>query len=312
MTAAEVRGFWRSAGLAARIAGERSDLWIPGALASVAFLGWLPFVGAVVPLPNAADLAFFGADLYTSSRWPLNGVQLVAGTLLLLTAASVLVALGEAALLRRLAPNRPSRSLGDDTARLWLIHLIAALPAIAAAAVLVFAIAAVAPGEYQSPDIGGTLEVRIARDIAPFAALLVVAIVAGQVIGTAATRHAARPAEIGIAHALGAALGDIRRDAGRLIGLAITTLLAYAVALLLAFALLRVLWSPIELQLPRGQLGGPQTLLLLVGFVAIWLCLLVGIGALHVWASAWWTLQFERTVPEQAEGTPSVEGIGQA
>jgi hypothetical protein len=307
-----VRGFWRSSALAARIAGERSDLWIPGALASVAFLGWLPFVGAVVPLPNAADLAFFGADLYTSSRWPVNAVQLVAGTLLVLTAASLLVALGEAALLRRLARNRPVRSLGDDTARVWLVQLVAALPAIAAAAVLVFAVAAVAPGEYQSPDIGGSLEVRIARDIAPFVAVLLLAIVAGQVLGGTATQRAASPADVGIGDALSAAVGDIRRDARRLIGLAVVTLLAYAIALLLAFALLRVLWSPIELQLARGQLGGPQTLLLLVGFVAIWLCLLVGIGALHAWASAWWTLELERTALEQAEGTPSVEGIGQA
>ena len=34
-----------------------------------------------------------------------------------------------------------------------------------------------------------------------------------------------------------------------------------------------------------------HTLLLLVGFVAIWLCLLLGAGALHAWASAWWSLE---------------------
>ena len=58
-----MRGFWRSAGLAARIAGERSDLWIPGALASVAFLGWLPFVGAVVPLRAVSIEEGLGMDV---------------------------------------------------------------------------------------------------------------------------------------------------------------------------------------------------------------------------------------------------------
>ena len=78
------------------------------------------------------------------------------------------------------------------------------------------------------------------------------------------------------------------------------------------YLLLRILWSPVSLQLGEGQLGGPQTLLLLVGFVAIWLCLLVGIGALHVWASAWWTLALEPELPERTEPARSVEGVGQA
>jgi hypothetical protein len=60
------------------------------------------------------------------------------------------------------------------------------------------------------------------------------------------------------------------------------------VFLVLSAALLRVLWSPIGLQLDVGQID-PGTALLLVGFVAIWLCLLLGGGALHAWGSLTWT-----------------------
>jgi len=41
--------------------------------------------------------------------------------------------------------------------------------------------------------------------------------------------------------------------------------------------------------------------LLLVGFVAIWLCLVAAGGALHGWAATWWSLELEETV------TPTVE-----
>ncbi len=304
-----MRGSLRAALTAARIAGDRSDLWIPGALASLAFLAWLPFVLAVVPLPSAADLAFFGADLYTSSRWPLNAVVLLGGLALLVLAASVLVALGEATLLRRLWLDVPARPLRDDTASLWLVQLVAALPALAAAGVLLFGLAAVAPGEYQSPDIGGPLEIRILRDIAPFLVLLLIATLVGQALGAAATRRAM---QLPAVDALSAGLRDLRHGTLRLAGVALVTLLVYGIALGSAFGLLRVLWSPIALQLQGGHLGGPQTLLLLVGFVAIWLCLLVGAGALHAWASAWWTIELERGRRQPAEPASGVEGIGRA
>ena len=63
------------------------------------------------------------------------------------------------------------------------------------------------------------------------------------------------------------------------------------VALALATALLRVLWAPIRVELAAGQLVSPQALLLLVGFVAVWLALVLAFGALHAWVSAWWSLE---------------------
>jgi len=44
------------------------------------------------------------------------------------------------------------------------------------------------------------------------------------------------------------------------------------------------------IELAAGQLLSPPALLLLVGFVAIWLALLLLFGALHAWTSTWWSL----------------------
>ncbi len=307
-------GWLQRGAAAARIGGDRSDLWIPGALASLVFLGWSPFVLAVMPLPGAADLAFFGADLYSSSRWPANALALGAGVMLLLLAASLLIALAETTLLRRLRRLRglpAQRPLPDDALRLWGVQLLAALPAAAAAGAVLIGLAAVAPAEYQSPDIGGTLTVRIVRDLLPFLALLGVAVIVGQTFGAAATHRAVGHGEP-VAASLSGALRDLVGAPLCLFMTALVTLLAHGVGLLLATVLLRVLWSPIRLQLTRGQLGGPQTLLLLVGFVAIWLCLLIGAGALHAWASAWWALELEPRPGRDVEPSSAVEEIGQA
>ena len=289
------------AGAAARIGLERPELWIPGALASLLIAGWSPFVVAVVPLPGAADLAFFGADLYSSSRWPANLLALVAGLLLVLLAASLLVSLAESALLRRLRTLgglETLRPLADEARRLWGAQLVAALPAMAAATAVLIGLAAVAPAEYQSPDIGGTLAVRITRDLLPELALLALAVIVGQTLGAAATHRAVGSREP-VAASLWAAPRTVVHAPLRLLATAVVSLLVQGAALLLATLLLATLWSPIRLQLASGQLGGAPTLLLLVGFVAIWLCLLVGGGALHAWASAWWSLELELDSPRR-------------
>jgi uncharacterized RDD family membrane protein YckC len=56
-------------------------------------------------------------------------------------------------------------------------------------------------------------------------------------------------------------------------------------------ALLRVLWAPISVDLAAGHLVSAQILLLLVGFVAIWLALVLAFGALHAWVSTLWSLE---------------------
>ena len=153
--------------IAARIAADRVELWVPGALAAVAFAGWIPFVLAIATLPSVGDLGFFGASIAISPTFPWNVIALAAATALALVAASVSVAAGEAALQRGVdraieRPDRP-RSLDDEAARLWLVQVVAALPAVATLVASALAISAVAQGEYQSPDIGGPFVVRVAR-----------------------------------------------------------------------------------------------------------------------------------------------------
>ena len=63
---------------------------------------------------------------------------------------------------------------------------------------------------------------------------------------------------------------------------------AKMVYLVVAAMLLRVLWDPIGARLASDGMG-PSSLLLLVGFVAIWLCLVLGGGALHAWGSVSWS-----------------------
>jgi hypothetical protein len=52
--------------------------------------------------------------------------------------------------------------------------------------------------------------------------------------------------------------------------------------------LLRVLWAPIADRLVVAGIDA-AVLLLLVGFVAIWLCLVLAGGALHAWGALSWT-----------------------
>ncbi|MDP9467303.1 MAG: hypothetical protein M3P32_00970, partial [Chloroflexota bacterium] len=54
-------GWFRNAGAAASLAGDRPDLWLPGSLGSLCYLAWLPLVLTVAALPKASDLAFLGA-----------------------------------------------------------------------------------------------------------------------------------------------------------------------------------------------------------------------------------------------------------
>jgi hypothetical protein len=282
-----LRSTLRNAEAAAVEAGDDSRRWLPGALAALAFLGWLPFVLAVVPLPSAGDLAFLGANLYTR---PLTAVGLALAVVTLIALAGLLAALGAIVVLRQEAVVAPARST-PLLARVWAAQLLSSIPLLAAAVACIAALAVVAPAEYQSPDIGGPVEWRIARDLAPLIVLLVVAVLLGQLFGAAATRRLAGGASL--RHAALDALRDLRQRPLRAVAVAVLTMLVQLIGLGASFALLRILWAPIRLQLANGLISSPPTILLLVGFVAIWLCLLIAAGVVFAWASAWWTKELE-------------------
>jgi len=70
---------------------------------------------------------------------------------------------------------------------------------------------------------------------------------------------------------------------------AILAFLAQLVFLGFGALLLGVLWVPIGARLAGGGEIDIAIGLLLVGFVAVWLCLVLAGGALHAWSAATWS-----------------------
>lgn len=291
-------GSIRRAAVAAGIVSEHAELWVPGSLSALSFLGWLPFLLAVVTLPSVGDLGFFVSAVALSPSFPINAALLAGAVGLTAVGASVLAAMGEAILLRSVnllqGLHPGGRSLDEDAARLWLIQLVAALPGLAAAIALLVAAASAAPGEYQSPDLnGGPFLLRLARDVWPFLVALVLAVLTGQAFGAAAQRASINAPDGRLASAIWAGLRGLGREPIRRIAIAAATDLALTGWLVATWALLRVLWTPIGRALGTGTLLSPTTGLLLIGFVAIWLCLVAAGGAMHAWSSTWWSLEVD-------------------
>jgi len=275
-----MRGWARTVATAAVHVADRPSLWLPGGLAWVLTVGWLVLLIGVARTPTIAELTFFGAGFYTSGAWPWNLVAVTGGTGLALASALALVAVAEATLLRG------TRANAEGAGRVMLLSVLCALPVLGAVAALAVGFGAVAQAEFNSPQDGGGPLARIVLRLLPLVIVALLAVVAGAAIHAAAARRAVRGRSI---------LGSLR-DAPVLLARAGTAALAQAVALnamRLAFAglaalLMRVLWAPIENRLALNGIDA-AAMLLLVGFVAIWLCLVLAGGALHAWGSVSWT-----------------------
>ena len=72
---------------------------------------------------------------------------------------------------------------------------------------------------------------------------------------------------------------------------AAVTLVAFLAFQLATAAILFVLWTPLQTRLDRAGLAEPTTIVLLLGFVWIWLVLLILAGMIQAWISAWWTVE---------------------
>ncbi|MGH2455770.1 MAG: hypothetical protein ACRDHD_05880 [Candidatus Limnocylindria bacterium] len=289
-----MRGWLRRGGYAARLAGDRADLWPAGALAALAYLGWLPLL-VVVAEPRVEALSYFGVSVVTAGAYPANVVALavaLVGAILLLC----LVAAGaEAALLRMAAAPSPSPPPLRRMALSGLaVFLVAALPALAAAAATVLALTAVAVDAFLAPGRAG-VALRLAAAVWPYLAGLAVCVVLGQAFGAVALRRALAVEPTTVTAALLSAAQELVRTPVARFGVALAGWVSDAAVLLLSWAVLRVLWAPIAQELSAGGLASAETLLLLVGFVAIWLALLLAAGAVHVAISAWWALELART-----------------
>ena len=284
-------GWFRHGALAARLAADRWDLWLPGALGALTYLAWLPLVVTVGTAPRTSDLAFLGASLLSSELFPLNVFLIATGAALVVLVACLVAALAEASLLRATGVGTPGRSMTRELEVTFSVILVAALPAVAAGAALISGVAAVGPGEFGAPDLGVPLALRIAIRLAPVLAAFALLAWLGQAFGAVALRRAVGPTALPVGQALKAALRDLIQQPLRRLGLALTSFLVDLLAVALAVALLHALWGPIGAELAGGQLVSPAALLLLVGFVATWLVVILAFGALHVWFSSWWSLE---------------------
>jgi hypothetical protein len=283
-----MRRWARATIAAAGLVTERPSLWLPGGLAWVLTVGWIALLVGVARPPTLAELTFLGAGIFTSGAWPWNLVALAGGAVGVMAIAFGLVAVAEAALLLG------ARARFSDAGRIAALAVICAAPALLALVVLAFGAAAIGPAEFNSPQDGGGPLVRMAVRLAPIGAVTLVAIVAGAALHAAAARRAmdGRP----ILGALGDAPATLVRAGGAAALQALALLLARLVLLVLAAILLRVLWAPIDQRLALDGIDLAAGLLL-VGFVAIWLCLVLAGGALHAWGSVSWTRVLEVTAP---------------
>ena len=275
---------WREAAVeAARFVSARPELWVPGALAWLSCVGWLPFLVAVVRPPSVAELTFLGARTVTSGAWPWNAVLMGAVIVTIVLAAFTLTAIANAVLIAQLE-SRASAS--SDAARLLAVNLVAALPAVFAVLVVLLAAAVIAPREFNAPDPASGPVLRTLTSLTPYLVLLGVTVVAGGALAAVAGRLVLR-ARGGLSRAL-------RSAPSVTLGASSTIHAIAACAIQLAFLgfstlLLAVLWAPIGVRLDGGGEIEVAIGLLLVGFVAIWLCLILAGGALHAWSAATWS-----------------------
>ena len=269
-----------SVGAASHVA-DHSALWLPGALGWMVTVGWVALLAGVARPPTVAALTFFGAGIVTSGAWPWNGVVILASVVLLAIAAIALASLAEATLLS-------GRRVGHGVGRIFAVSVACVLPVALAAAAGVLALSFVALGEFNAPEQGSGPIVRMLLAIWPLVAAVIVAAVGGAAVHAAAIRASGADWTTSLRMApglLAAAGGDGLIQAAAVL----VARLAYVA---FAAVLLRVLWGPIQVRLDEEGFGF-AVIGLLVGFVAIWLCLVLAGGALHAWGSVSWTRVLE-------------------
>lgn len=286
-----MRRWLAAAASAAQLVSERPMLWIPGALASTLTVGWIPLVVAVARPPTALDLTFVGEGFFSAAAWPWNAVGLGIGIVAALLGALALASLAESTLLTMLQA-RPLR--GRAALRAIGVTIVAAGPAFVALLALATAAAIVARSEFVSPQLDPSPIARTLARIAPLIVLSLAVALLGAAWHAASIRLALRPrATVG-----GSLLRGLRSLAAGGAAAVVQVVVAFAIRiglLVLAAMLLSVLWAPIGARLGVDSLDA-GLVALLVGFVAIWLCLVLAGGAVHAWGTTTWSFVLDEPV----------------
>jgi hypothetical protein len=269
----------RVAAASADRVANRPELWLPGGLAWLTTIGWIPFVAAIVRPPTVAELTYLGSAYWTSGLWPVNVILLAAAAVAVVVLGLALSSAGNAVLIAGAQGHRTSTR---DAGHLLVGALIGAVPVALCVLTIAVAIAAVGPTEVNRPGADSGPVLRVLIRITPL-------LVFGVVVGTAAST-------------LGGLAGRAAMNAGTMRGVAGVPALARRAGtpglwhlaasvivglgfLVVSGLLLGVLWAPIRSALESGAPLDLAGGLLLVGFVAIWLCLVLAGGAVHAWAS---------------------------
>ena len=271
---------WRDAAVASmRLVSARPELWLPGGLAWVVTVGWIPFVVAVASPPSVTELTFLGAGFVVSGAWPWNAMLMAVTAMALVLVAFVLAAVANAYLIRQLSrPDAP----GSSARGLLAVNAVVALPLAVAALAVLLALAGVAPREFNAPDATGGPILRTIARLAPYLVLFCMTAAVGATLASVAARlRGGTMDRLRATPAVAARTGPAVH--------AIVAFLGQVAFLVLVAMLLRILWAPIGAQLVIGGEIDLASGLLLVGFVAIWLCIVLAGGALHAWSAATWS-----------------------
>jgi hypothetical protein len=287
-----VTAWLRRGAAAAAIASERSDLWPAGALAWLAYAGWLPLLLAVAP-PDVGDVADLAVSLYSSGSYPANVVALAAAAVGGFLLLAYLAVAGETAMARGLRPDRDGPGAGEASLAGLSVMLLATVPVALAAAWLLLGAAVSAPAVYTAPGPDATVIPRLAAALLPQLVAVGGALLLAQAIGGRLLRETLAASADRLGPGLRAAAGDLARAPARWLGVAAVGWTKDALLVVGSWSLLRSLWDAVADSFGPGLLARPQGLVLLVGFVAIWLILLLVGGALHAFISAWWLLEEE-------------------
>jgi hypothetical protein len=275
-----MRHWWRESTAAAGAVADRPLLWLPGALAWTVTIGWAALVIGVGRPLGDGELTFIGAGIFASGAWPWNLVAIGVAGFAVALLAFALASAGEAALLRG------ARATTADIRHLFVLGVVCAAPVLVGLLALATATVIVGPAEFNAPNQELGPVARTALRLSPILVTIAVAASAGAAIHAAAARSvvAGRTA----AGSLRGAPRALARTGISALVQASALLVARIIYLVICAILLRVLWAPIGIRLAEAGIDAAVALLL-VGFVAIWLCLLLGGGALHAWGSVSWT-----------------------
>jgi len=288
-----MRRWWIDATSAAGHVADRPHLWLPGALAWIASGGWLALVIGVIPPPNISELTFMGAGIFKSGAWPWNALAIGAAALAAVLIGFGLVSAGEAVLLRGRRAGR------RDVARIFVLGAVCATPTLVVLLAMATAAVVVAPIEFNAPTEQLGPLARTAGRLSLFLVAILVAASAGAAVHAPAARSVVDGRTI--AEALRGSPRTLAGAGASAVLQATAVLVARLAYLAVAAIGLRVLWAPIGVRLEAGGMDAAVALLLL-GFVAIWLCLVLGGGALHAWGSTSWTRVLGRSRERMERG----------